>query len=193
MLQFLFPERTVPLWRFGLIHTSLAYKNHPARLLMKWLCEAEGTTAQDANEPGVFFKNSQNSQKLSDPGWQGLDMCCRGATRPGRWTHTELLTADQEWAGSCSSPTLPASAESRLYLNVQMSASSGGHLQEQKKALLWWKDSKEVLNTSPSVMKEQWALRGKNPYKQLYQWRLKGFPGGSRDRETCLSALQEPT
>ena len=30
---------------------------------MKWLCEAEGTTTQDANEPGVFFKNSQN---LSD-------------------------------------------------------------------------------------------------------------------------------
>ena len=33
---------------------------------MTWLCEAEGTTTQDANEPGVFSKNSQNSQKLSD-------------------------------------------------------------------------------------------------------------------------------
>ena len=47
-------------------YLSLAYKNHPARLLMKLLCEAKGTTTQDANEPGVFFKNSQNSQKLSD-------------------------------------------------------------------------------------------------------------------------------
>ena len=49
---------------------------------------------------------------------------------------------------------LSSTAESRLYLNMQMSVSSRGHLQEQKKALLWWEDSKEVLNTSPSVMKE---------------------------------------
>ena len=49
------------IWAYT--YLSLAYKNHPARLLMKWLCEAEGTTTQDANEPGVFFKNSQN---LSD-------------------------------------------------------------------------------------------------------------------------------
>lgn len=121
----LVPRRTVPLWRFGLIYTYPAYKEHHARLLMKWPIWSRGNEYL-----GWPWTRCAFQELLEPPETQ--------VTRTLRvWIDASAgqlpLAGGSKQSFNCwpwvvSEPlfnTLPAATGSRLHSHMQMDISSG--------------------------------------------------------------------
>lgn len=152
---------SLEIWAYT--YLTSAYKDHLAKLLMKWPVWSRGSYYSGCKWTRCAFQElpEQPETKVTRITGSG-QMLVQG---------NSLWQVDPNRAFNCwpwvgGEPLLTHSASCCRIQTVLEHANEyiiWGYLQEQKKALLWWEDSKEWLNTSPLVMKEQCTLRVKNP------------------------------